>query len=175
MDDERPIRLWYQATTRLSRRLVFWGAFVVGPLGLLLYAWLPQTIHAALQVFNGAYTIPAVAALWIYAFVYLFLVPSRESGFRSVESIERSEDLIRRMVEEKLPVYWERDVKPVLTSWQKLGQRLEDRLDESTLDRVIASLEVMVEVNAPVPANTVHGGLGASRKRSPVAAKEETA
>lgn len=171
-----PIREWYRKTTHLHGRLVAVSAFVVGPAGILLYTGLPQAVHAALQVFNGAYTIPAVAAIWIYAFVYLFLVPSRESGFRSVESVERSESLIERLVDEKLPAYWEKDVKPVLETWRKLGQRLEKRLDEPTLERIVTGLENMSELSAPPVPVLPDGrrGLGGFNHRH-APRKEETA
>jgi len=160
----------------VARRCVTGLIVGVGPIGIFLYLGLPQTVHAALQVFNGAYTIPAVAAIWIYAFVYLFLVPSREAAFRSVESVERSESLIRTLIEKELPGYWEKDVKPVLATWQKLGERLEARLDAATLERLLKGVEVAIEVSAPMPALPVapdgRRGLGAFNHR-PVAVPQK--
>lgn len=134
------VRAWYHRTTGRSRRIVAWSVVLVVPLGIFLYAKLPASVHATLQVFNGAYTIPAAAAIWIYAFVYLFLVPSREAGFMSVESVQRCEELIGRAIDEKLPYYWDRDVKPLIDSWQELGKRLEKRLDPATLDNLLDGL-----------------------------------
>lgn len=142
MDDipEENVRAWYHRTTGRNRRIVAWSIILVIPLGIILYAKLPQSVHATLQVFNGAYTIPAAAAIWIYAFVYLFLVPSREAGFMSVESVQRCEKLIESAIDEKMPVYWERDVKPLLEAWKELGKRLEARLDPATLDNLLDGL-----------------------------------
>ena len=178
MNGTQPIREWYRATTRVSRKCVAVSALVVGPAGILLYAGLPQTVHAALQVINGAYTIPAAAAIWIYAFVYLFLVPSRESGFRSVESIERSESLIEKLIDEKLPAYWGKDVKPVLDIWAKLGERLEKRLDAESLERILKGLEGMSEVAGPPHVAVLpdsRRGLGGFNHRNVELRKEETA
>jgi hypothetical protein len=165
------IRAWYQRTTGRSRWIVAWSVLLVLPLGIALYEWLPQSVHAKLQVFNGAYTIPAAAAIWIYAFVYLFLVPSREAGFVSVESVQRCETLIRDAVEKKVPEYWERDVKPVLDTWNELGKRLEKRLDPATLDGLLDGLIELSRVGRPPDPLR---GLGAFARNGPARVKKET-
>jgi hypothetical protein len=111
------IRAWYERTTRSARRAILWATVWAVFGGAAVYGFASLEFLARLQTFNGALTIPVAAAIWIGAFVYIFLIPSRESSFRSQEAVEAGIDIIRRAVEE--------NIKPAADVWRRLGERAE--------------------------------------------------
>lgn len=88
------VRAWYDRTTRKSRR-----AFVVATvvsLVIMTFMWLlaPMEVLTRLQTYNGALTVPLIGGLWIFAFIFQFLVPSREASFRGQEALEQGVELL---------------------------------------------------------------------------------
>jgi hypothetical protein len=111
------IREWYHRTTnKWIKGLV--GATVVALIAAgLLYGLAQTPFLAKLQTFNGAFTIPIAGAIWLLSFVYIFLVPNREVGFRSMESFERMEDRLVVTIDQKLV--------PVIDVWTRVGESVE--------------------------------------------------
>jgi len=87
-----PIRQWYKKTTKKSLRSLWIASAVTFVGAILFYVLAPPGVHLSLQVFNGAITIPAAGGIWIVSFILLWLVPMRETAFRSQESMERMEE-----------------------------------------------------------------------------------
>ena len=89
---EKPesIRQWYQRTTSKARMSLVWVSAISIVFGVLFFLYAPLKLAQFMQTANGAVTIPIAGGIWIAAFVYIFLVPSREVGFRSQESIEQT-------------------------------------------------------------------------------------
>ena len=146
------VRQWYARTTKPIRRGLAWAVVVTIPAAFLFFELAPHEVILKLQIFNGAVTIPAAAAIWIGSFVYLFLIPGREGGFRTVESTERMERLVREAVEQQIPKFFDEEVKPVLKTWKDLGEKLETRLTAETLDRLVEALEDFSTMGAPHPS-----------------------
>lgn len=91
MEKAEPIRDWYRRATRRAMRAVAWSSIALLVGAVALFFTLSGDATLRLQVFNGAYTIPVAALVWIVAFTVIWLVPMRELGFRSQESMERLE------------------------------------------------------------------------------------
>lgn len=109
---------WTKKTRRVTRALVV--ASVVSFVGSLIFFKLapPETV-ARLQVFNGAMTLPLGGALWLAAFIFQFLIPSREVAFRSQETLERTETRIQESVN-GLENFLKNDATPALETFKKL-------------------------------------------------------
>jgi hypothetical protein len=120
--DPKPegVRAWYDRTTRKWRKLLVVAVVGAVAISLLFYFGASKETHLTLQVFNGAIVIPVAAAIWIAAFVYIFLVPNREVGFRSQEAIERTVEILDNAVEKKL--------SPAVAAWTRIGERVEKEL-----------------------------------------------
>lgn len=91
---EESIRQWYRKTTKKSMAWLIWAGVVSSIGAAFFYVLVPQAVHLKLQVFNGAITIPVAGGIWIVSFILLWLVPMRETAFRSQESMERMESRI---------------------------------------------------------------------------------
>lgn len=90
------IREWWRSKTKNARRALL-GATVLSTVVMALM-WVLATTETIMriQTFNGALTIPLWGGLWIFGFIFLFLVPTREATFRSTESFERMEVRLQR-------------------------------------------------------------------------------
>lgn len=170
-EKQETIRAWYDRTTGRARRWILLATAVSVPGGVWFFLTVPLPVMAVLQTGNGAVTIPVFAAIWTATFIFLFLVPSREGSFRSVESVERTETLVREVVEDRAPKVWDRDVKPVLDVWKKLGDRLEAKLDEEKLERLVTALESMVCAPGTGGLPDVSAGMRAFRESRRAAAE----
>lgn len=85
------IREWYRKTTARSMRWLI-ASVVISSIGAaLFFALVPSEVHSKIQIFNGAITIPVAGLIWIVTFIVMWLVPMRETAFRSQESMERME------------------------------------------------------------------------------------
>lgn len=134
MEKFEPARAWYERTTRKSRKLIV-AASTIGLLSALVFFFVvPHEYTLRLQVFNGAWVIPVFGAIWIWAFVWIFLIPSREVGFRSQESIERMEN----------------SITPVLDIWKKLGDRIESELNSGLICEFKESVKTLREAAAKI-------------------------
>jgi len=135
-EKDEGIRAWYNRTTRHALRALF-GATLVAAFGMIVFWFLvPPQWAARLQTANGGYTIPVFGGLWILAFIYIWLVPMRELSFRGQESLERTEGRFKVALA-KWDEVLEKDVKPTLATWRRIGDAVEKELvpkTESVLD-----------------------------------------
>jgi len=114
------VRQWYNRTTRTWRKALVW-ATVVAILGAIAFYCLgSMRVFSLLQTFNGAMIIPIGAGLWMAAFVFIFLIPSREVGFRSQEWIEAAVKILQKTVSE--------EIAPTARVWTRIGERVEKEL-----------------------------------------------
>lgn len=111
------IRQWYDRTTRNVRKAIIWATLVAFVFAGAMYGLASFSFLARLQTFNGAFTIPIAALIWMVTFVYIFLVPSREASFRGQEWIEA----MVRLVEETVRT----QVAPAAMVWRRVGERVE--------------------------------------------------
>jgi len=152
---EKPesIRQWYNRTTSKMRSwLAVMTAFsIIG--GVTFFCLVPHTASMRLQTFNGAITIPIAALIWILAFVYIFLVPSREVGFRGQESIEQTVDLLNTAVK--------KNIEPALEIWQRIGKRMEEELNSGLLDQIKGTIKDLRDATSKITnsAETSNGEL----------------
>lgn len=114
------IRQWYNRTTRTWRKALVW-ATIVAIVGAIVFYCLGSTnLFSRIQTYNGALTIPVGAGLWMAAFVFIFLIPSREAGFRSQEWIEIAVAILQKAVRE--------EIAPTARVWTRIGERVEKEL-----------------------------------------------
>jgi hypothetical protein len=155
------IREWYDRTTRSWRNALAWITVLACAAAVGLWVLGSSLFTTKLQTFNGALTIPVAAGIWIAAFVYIFLIPSRECSFRGTESLERMEKDVRKAVEKTLPEMIEKEVKPAVEVWKRLGEKLEARFDGKAMDRLASAIEALSELSRPGPPPDVERGLAA--------------
>jgi hypothetical protein len=141
---EKPetIRQWYDRTTSKARMSLFWVSGVSIIFGVLFFMFAPLKLAQFMQTANGAVTIPIAGGIWIAAFVYIFLVPSREVGFRSQESIEQTVEILNNAVENK--------IRPALEIWQRVGEKLEGELDGGLLAQIQDVIKTIKETSAKI-------------------------
>lgn len=122
-DGERPetIREWYHRSTRRWRVALVYATLTAFVVAAVMFSVSSVHFLARLQTFNGAFTIPISAFIWILAFVFVFLVPSREVSFRSQESIEKMVEIADRAFVKKL--------EPAIEQWKKIGEIVQKELD----------------------------------------------
>lgn len=114
------IRQWYNRTTRTWRKALLWST-VIAIIGAAIFFCLgSMPIFTKLQTFNGAMVIPIGAGLWMAAFVFIFLIPSREAGFRSQEWIEVAVAILQRTVRD--------EITPAAKIWTRIGTRVEEEI-----------------------------------------------
>lgn len=96
------IRGWYQRTTKNSR--VGFVAMTVVAFSVMAAMWIFASMPtlSKLQTFNGALTVPLIGGLWIFAFIFMFLIPSREASFRAQEALEDGIGTMKKMIEENV-------------------------------------------------------------------------
>lgn len=114
------IRMWYERTTKKWRMGLVWCTLFALVGAAVVYFIASFSFLARLQTFNGAMTIPIAGLIWLLAFVYIFLVPSREASFRSQEWIEAMVTIVERTVSEQ--------VAPAAVVWGRVGAKIEKEL-----------------------------------------------
>lgn len=120
------IRAWYDRTTNKVRKAIVWASIIGLIFAVCFYVFAPQSVNLKLQIFNGAVTIPVAAGIWIAAFVWLFLLPSREAGFRSQEAMEETVRMLDKAIQEK--------IVPAIEVWQRIGLQVERDLPQFLKD-----------------------------------------
>lgn len=140
------IRAWYDRTTRTTRKFIGWAGAFGAISAVFFYFLVPPAYTLRLQVFNGAWVIPIAALIWIVAFVWIFLIPSREVGFRSQEALDRTTEMVDRAVEHS--------IVPALKVWQRLGERLEKELDAGLITEFREAIKTLRETAQKVQAST---------------------
>lgn len=114
------IRQWYGRTTSGARRfLLIFSMFAIAA-AVVMFIYAPQSLHISLQQFNGAYVIPVAGGIWILGFLYIFLIPQREVGFRSQEFIESMSNSVKETIEN--------EIVPAAIVWKRLGEKIEAQL-----------------------------------------------
>lgn len=140
------IRTWYDRTTRKTRKIIGWTSIIGAVSAVFFFFYVPPAYTLRLQVFNGAWVIPIAALIWIVAFVWIFLIPSREVGFRSQEALDRTTEMLKDAVETS--------IKPALEVWQRLGRRLEAELEAGLLVEFREAIKTLRETAQKVQAST---------------------
>lgn len=114
------IRGWYHRTTSGARKFLVIFSLIAIASAIVLFLCAPQELHASVQQFNGAYVIPVAGLIWILGFLYIFLIPQREVGFRTQEFIEAMSNSVRDTLE--------KEIVPAVKVWQRVGERIEQEL-----------------------------------------------
>lgn len=97
------IRAWYERTTSKSRTAFMVATAISFCIMALMWVFSSTVTLAKLQTFNGALTVPLIGGLWIFAFIFMFLLPSREASFRGQEALESVGGKIEKALEKALP------------------------------------------------------------------------
>lgn len=107
------IRAWYSRTTSKARKALLWFT-VIGVIGAIGVFWVaPVSVMERIQQFNGAMTIPLFGLIWIVGFIYMFLIPQREAGFRSQEWVET---MVTTFQDSMV-----RQISPAVKIWTEIG------------------------------------------------------
>jgi hypothetical protein len=114
------VRAWYHRTTSGARKFLLYFSAIAIVAAIALFMLAPQSLHASIQQFNGAYIIPVAGGIWILGFLYIFLIPQREVGFRSQEFIESMSNSVRETLE--------REIVPAVAVWKRVGEKIEAEL-----------------------------------------------
>jgi len=121
MDQPREgVRQWYDRTTRHWRKALVWATLVAMAGAVVFYCVGSLQVFSKIQTFNGALIIPVGAGLWMAAFVFIFLIPSREVGFRSQEWIEAAVVMLQKTIQD--------EIAPGARVWTRIGERIEKEL-----------------------------------------------
>jgi hypothetical protein len=141
-DQPETIRQWYDRTTSKARMGLIWCCAISIVFGACFFAFAPLKLAQFMQTANGAVTIPIAGGIWIAAFVYIFLVPSREVGFRSQESIEQTQQILGDAVKKK--------IEPALEVWLRIGNRVETELNNGLMDQIKSTIKDLREATLKV-------------------------
>ncbi len=114
------IRQWYHRTTAGARKFLLIFSLIAIAAAVMLFIYAPQSMHQSLQQFNGAYVIPVAGGIWILGFLYIFLIPQREVGFRSQEFIEAMSNSVKDTIVN--------EIVPAVVVWKRLGEKIEAEL-----------------------------------------------
>ena len=114
------LRQWYTRKTRPAIRWLLAASFATMVSGVLLWVLADLPFLARMQTFNGAIIIPAFGGIWIASFMFIWLIPMRELSFRGQESLDRTEERMKKALEESL--------LPAADVWKRIGDRVEQEL-----------------------------------------------
>ncbi len=148
---EKPegVRAWYNRTTKKSRRFFLIASCVSGCVMAAMWGFGSMQTLARIQSFNGALTIPLVGGLWIFMFIFMFLVPSREASFRGQEALEKGIDLLTGAVDvwKKVGLEVQRDL-PIMM--QKVDKALDElKLTAKSIEEAAKKNESFIEGAKP--------------------------
>lgn len=122
MEQREGIRQWYERTTRNWRKALIGSTFIAVIGAIVFWCLGSLNLFSRIQTFNGATVIPIGAGLWMAAFVFIFLIPSREAGFRSQEWIELAVATLQKTIRE--------EIAPGARVWTRIGEKIEKELPE---------------------------------------------
>lgn len=148
---QESIREWYERTTKAARKAIYIASSA--SLVAMPVAWMltPLVTLQRMQTFSGGVLIPIMGGIWIFAFIFMFLVPSREASFRGQEYLEKMVDLMHDTVSKK--------VDPAVAIWKNLGERIQAELNKGLLDDLKGAVKDLREA-----AQKVHEGNGEVKK-----------
>lgn len=63
------VRGWYHRTTSGARKFLLVFSAIAICAAVVLFLCAPQSLHASIQQFNGAYVIPVAGGIWILGFL----------------------------------------------------------------------------------------------------------
>jgi hypothetical protein len=151
------VRAWYERTTRKSRRTFIIATACTVTLMFLMWTLAPMSTLKRIQEFNGALTLPLFGGLWLYMFIFMFLVPSREASFRGQEALEEGIEFLRGAaevwkkvgtdVEREIPLLRQK-VDEAMSEVKKASKSLEDALakNSSLMDDARPVLQSLKEI-----------------------------
>lgn len=145
MNDKKPesSREWYRRTTRRSIRAIVFATIFASVFAFVGFFLIPRDVTLHLQVFNGAWTIPAFGGIWLCAFILIWLLPMRELGFRSQECMERMEAQVTDFV---------RDASQTLRKVEDAALKVSSKAEKADIERMTQALErvaLRLEGDAP--------------------------
>ena len=114
------IREWYKRSTGWAGKVIVMVTLCSFVTMGIMWAFASLPVLQRIQTFNGALTIPLIGGVWIFGFIFMFLVPSREASFRGQESLEEMGEMVRKAVVEK--------AGPAIEIWTRIGARVEQEL-----------------------------------------------
>ncbi len=129
------LRQWYTRKTRVALRSLIGASVITATAAVLLWVLAELPFLARMQTFNGAIIIPAAGGIWIASFMYIWLIPMRELSFRGQESLDRTEERMRKALEN--------DLLPAAAVWKRIGDRVENEL-LPRLEKVAKEAEVRI-------------------------------
>lgn len=156
--DQESIRTWYSAKTKKAIRCLIAFGVISTIMGFVLFVALPQDWTLQLQIFNGAYSIPLGALIWIVVFTLVWMVPIREISFRTFESTEA----LRKELRE---VTGDNEIRPALKSFRRVFEKLEERLTDDLLDRLEEAIDSMAFSKETLPIPKSPAGNGEEKKK----------
>ena len=142
-EEEKSIRKWYEAKTRRAIKWLVGFGVVSLLVGVVLFALLPDAVTLKLQVFNGAYTIPIGALIWLVIFTLIWMMPIREISFRTFESTEALREEIKAAIKD--------EIHPSVKRFEKIADQLEEKFEDRFLDRVDEALDSIAFRKEPLP------------------------
>lgn len=131
------IREWYARSTGWAGKVIVFVTLCSFVTMGIMWAMASLPALQRIQTFNGALTIPLIGGVWIFGFIFMFLVPSREASFRGQESLEEMGEIVRAVISEK--------AAPAIEIWMRIGRRIEEELPSmlrkahETFDEVAAA------------------------------------
>ncbi len=131
------IRQWYKRSTGWAGKVIFVVTMISFIIMGLMQALASLPTLQRLQTFNGALTIPLIGGVWIFGFIFMFLVPSREASFRGQESLEEMGEMVKSALLEK--------AAPAIEIWTRIGTRVEQELP-SMLAKITETHEQLASV-----------------------------
>lgn len=174
------IRQWYERTTGRVRSRIVRASGFAAVVTLSAFFAVPNWVILKLQIFNGALSLPVGMVIWIAAFILLFLIPSREAGFRTEESMRRTEKRVEDFIadaterldrnEKRVDDFIEKEARPALDVWRRTGERIEKEIDAGFFGEARDAFAAVRAMSGPPGTPPDPGRVRISRGAPPVAA-----
>ena len=142
MDRRETAHEKYRRAAARSIRALLWSSIGITIAALVFFAVAPEWLMKRIEAFNGAITIPAGGAIWIAAFIILWLNPMRDVSFQSQDKIEETIEEFHRLKE---------DAKATLAEAKTMLQEGHRVLDEIRERKVVEKLAAVLEKAESLP------------------------
>jgi len=149
MEKPEKIRVWYSKKTRWAIWSLLWSFVIVTIFSITFFMLAPDWVILKLQLFNGAVSIPLYGALYMAAFILIWMVPIREVSFRSCEAGERMEERIDGGLEkmeaaaEKIDRMATKFEKHSFDKTEQSIDKISEALESGLLDRLEGHIKVI--------------------------------